>query len=359
MNRTVRQELDTLQDRMIISSQKLIEKNLEFIFGYLKDSNENHKLITELEDAQDQIQYFLKSPTFLTDILKQVTGKEYVPTDKEGFYFQFDSEEINNVVARGIWESVQEYDSEYLTYFIDGFGKKEVPQSRTDRLAWFPSYRRELLEGKANLEKANSIFHSLDQVRDYESVTPGKLYYKILKNGKGKVACSGPLVSLEYSIFSPLGHCLDHQITVLNLNNTIPGFAYGIKGMKVGETRELHIHPSWAYGFETSLEKCIHLKAIVTLLDIHDNESPIVALESHDLSFLFDSKIISARDENYKMALIKKGAEIANHLAKCKAIDLSIIQSHLRRFQSGEEKFTPTTPQEQNLINQVHWNIYF
>lgn len=355
---SIREELKTLEERMIISSPKLLEKHPEFVFGCLKDSDANHTFITELETAQDQIQDLLNSPTFVAEILEKLTGKEYVLAEQE-FCFQFGREDINKIIARGIWESVQEYDTEYLTYFIDGLGKTEIPRLKSERLAWFPSYRRDFMEGKGNLEKANVFFHSLDQEKDVISIIPQKLYYKTLQNGCGEVVCAGPLVSLEYSIFSPLGHCLDHQTKMLNLNNTIPGFAHGVKGMKSGETREICIHPSLAYGFETSLDKCIHLRAVVTLLAIHENHDSIHPPVGYDLSFLLDSQIQSTRDENYKIALIKHGAFIGNHLAKCQAIDLSLIQEHLRRFHSGEEKFAPTTQQEQNLINRVHWNIYY
>ena len=357
---TINEEAHALQEKMTISSEKLVEGNPAFIFGCLKDSQETKILIAELESAQEQIEKLLQSPTYLELILKKITGKEFAPTVTSDFYFQFDREEINEIIARGIWESIQEYDFDYLPFFIEGLGKTEIPHFKTDRMAWFPAYRRELIQAKENLRKANDFFQSLEHDKDYQCIVPQKLYYKIQQNGRGDALSSRSLVSLEYSIFSPLGHYMNHQSKVtVNLKNTIPGFAHGIRGMRIGETREIYIHPSLAYGFDTYLDKCMHLKALVTLLDVHESNSALPALISQDLALHLDPKMQISRDENYKMALIEKGAALANHLGKCEGIDLTLIQNYLKLFHSTQTNFTPTTQEEQSLINQVHWNIYF
>lgn len=352
------QELNALEEKMSISSEKLIQENPNFIFGRLKDSNKNHSFIADLENTQVRIKKLIKSPLFLEKTLEKFTGKHYRPTKSQAFQFRFEKGEINRVIAKGIWESIQDYDFEYLPYFIKGFETPAPQQNKTDRLAWFPEYRREFLEGKENLEKANVLFQSFDQDTSLQCILPQKLYVKILKTGKSEIACTAPLVSLNYSIFSPLGHCLASQSEILNLKNTIPGFSQGIKGMQVGETREIFIHPSLAYGFNTFLEKCMHLRAIVTLEKIHESTDCFYPINSIDLSFLMDSKTQADRDENYKRALIKKGSEIAKHLKSCNEINLDSISEHLWRFYNSEETFA-TSQEEQDLINQVHWNIYF
>ena len=59
------------------------------------------------------------------------------------------------------------------------------------------------------------------------------------------------------------------------------------------------------------------------------------------------------------MALIEKGIEIAKHLKKCKEIDLVSIRHYLEEFYKNREGNYSTTQAEQDLINQVHWNIYY
>ena len=110
------------------------------------------------------------------------------------------------------------------------------PLEPTVRLAWFPEYRRELLESRENLEKAENLFQALEKDNNFYCLVPQKLYYKVVKEGEGASGAESPLVALDYTIFSPLGHCIESREKVfLNLRNTISGFSHGVKGMKKGK----------------------------------------------------------------------------------------------------------------------------
>jgi hypothetical protein len=296
----------------------------------LKDSKKEQIFVEELENTQHEIQNLVLSPNFFESLFQKLTGEKIILKNREKYQFQFNKEEINKIIAKGIWESLQDYDFEYLSYFINGFDKLDSPPSKIDRRAWFSNYRREILEGKKNLETANHFFNQLECDKNFQSIVPQALYYKTVKNGIKGSMCNSAFVSLNYSIFSPEGHCLASQDNVpINLKNTISGFANGIKGMNIGETRELFIHPSIAYGFDTSSEKCIYLRGIVTLLEIHHCNDPLPSINSIDLSFLMDKDTLVKREENYKTALQEKGIEVAQHLKKCKAIDLSLVRGYL------------------------------
>ncbi len=353
-------ELNNFQEKVTLSSEKLTQKNPEFIFGWLKDSKKEQNFVSDLENTQVKIQTFLKSPSFLEKTLEMLTGKQFQIAKKQEFQFQFGKDRINKLVARGLWESIQNYDKEFLSYFIKGMENPNISCSEIPRLAYFPGYRREVIGAKNNLERTADLFRSFEKEQNVTCIIPQMLYYKTLKRSHNKIECIGPLVSLEFSIFSPLGHCLNYQPNrLVNLKNTIPGFAHGVKGMKVGETREIFIHPSLGYGFETSLDKCISLRAIVTLLESHESHDAFLPVESIDLSFLLDENTLIERTENYKAVLIDKGKQISDHLKKNPQVDLVSVCEHLKNFQSNPEEFVPTTDEEQALINQVHWNIYF
>ncbi len=354
------EELKKLEDKTTISSEKLIQNKPEFIFGWLKDSGDTRRYISELENAQDKIQALLKSPNFLSKVLEKFTGQQFQIATGEDFRFQFEKEKLHKLVAKGLWESIQKYDNEFLSYFIEGMEGSDSLVKNIPRLAYFPNYRREILEAKNNLEQASELFRSFEHEQGIICIVPQKLYYKILKTGHIEKECTTPLVSLEFSVFNPLGHCLNYQANqTIDLRNTISGFAHGVKGMKVGETREIFIHPSLGYGFETSLDKCISLRAVVTLLKIHDAHDVFLPVEHLDLSFFLNEDFLIERTENYKAALIEKGKEISEHLQKNPQLDLHEVCSHLKNFQDNSEKFAPTTDEEQAVINQVHWNIYF
>jgi hypothetical protein len=288
-----------------------------------------------------------------------LTGNKYV-TATEPFAFKLDKNAVNLAVAKGIWESVQAFDKEFIPDLISGMENAYNIYKKAERGAHLPSYHREFIEAKNNLEYASNLFNSLANKQDVNCLIPQQLYYKTIRGSQNKVECKGPLVSLEFSIFSPLGHCLAYERKVLvNLKNTIPGFAMGIQGMKVGETREIFIHPSLAYGYETSIDKCSALRAIVTLLTIQDNTPYIPSFNPLDLSFVLDEHALVERVANYKLALLEKGKMIADHLKQCPQIDLSLICAHLKKFQKDSNEYVPSTAEERTLINQVHWNIYF
>lgn len=328
-------------------------------FGCLKDSEENRKFICELEDAQVKIRNSLKSRTFLEDILYKLTGNQYCVSNCVNFSFSFVGNKLNHIVARGIWESLQCCDKEYLSYFISGMENPEA-ESNDDGCAYFPRSRRELIQAKNNLVNTNHLFSEFEKKEDLKPIIPEKLYYKILKQGQGETICDGPLVSLDFDIFLPSGCSISQKSNVtINLKNTIPGFALGVRGMKIGETREIFIHPSLGYGFDTSLAKCETLRAVVTLKDIYVNQRYSQSEQTLDLDFIFNESMNNEQLGKYKAALFEKGKQIAHHLKKGSQVDLTVIRSYLKDFQNNAESWKPTTEEEQCLINQMHWNIYF
>ncbi len=350
---SVKEEVEVLVEEVTMPSGNLVEQSPQFVFGFL--SEESKGIVEELEATQIAIQGSLKSPGFFNETLKRLTGLEYVEAYPKGFLFQLEREKINLAVAKGLWEAFQEYDRDCLIALIEGVEAPEKAVRVIDHKAFSPSYRSELVVAKKHLNLTNQLFSSLKNEATVKCLIPGMLFYRVIQEGKGS-GSTGPFVQLTYSVFTPLGECLAHQSQrPINLKNTIPGFAIGVKGMKNGETREIYIHPSLGYGFDGS---CRALKVVVTMHE-GDQTDFSIAAQPLDLSFVLDEKKISERTENYKAALAKKGSEIAIHLRKCPEIDLNLICGLMRKFYSGEKVFEATNEVEQKLINQVHWNIYF
>ncbi len=198
---------------------------------------------------------------------------------------------LNRIIAQQIWRVLKEYDSQFVTIFIETFKNGGVQSGPIERLSRFPGYRREFLEAKTNLMDANAVFASLKNNVAYHAVIPSKVYYRVIKPGYEKPKNQGPLVSLSYSIFSPSGLCLaTAETSFINLQNTISGFSMGVRGMELGEVREIFIHPASAYGVSTSIDKAIYLKAIVKLINVEDDKEFSVKLDDVDLSFLLNDK---------------------------------------------------------------------
>ncbi|SPN73780.1 Peptidyl-prolyl cis-trans isomerase Mip precursor,FKBP-type peptidyl-prolyl cis-trans isomerase,FKBP-type peptidyl-prolyl cis-trans isomerase [Chlamydia serpentis] len=108
-------------------------------------------------------------------------------------------------------------------------------------------------KSKENLSLAEKFLKENSKNEGVVEVQPNKLQYKIIKEGVGKVLSGKPAALLHYKgsfingqVFSSSEG--NNEPILLPLNQTIPGFALGMQGMKEGETRVLYIHPDLAYG---------------------------------------------------------------------------------------------------------------
>lgn len=104
-----------------------------------------------------------------------------------------------------------------------------------------------------NLKEANEFLQNNANADGIVQLIPGKLQYKIEKEGSGAVVQphSTPLIHyvgkyLDGTVFGSSKE-LDDPIS-LPLDQTIPGFSQGLLGMKEGEKRILYVHPDLGYG---------------------------------------------------------------------------------------------------------------
>lgn len=89
---------------------------------------------------------------------------------------------------------------------------------------------------------------SADTVR-----TASGLKYLVRQQGTGATAQAGATVTVHYTGYLTSGIRFDSSVergqpAVFSLQQVIPGFAEGITGMKVGESRRLIIPPQLGYG---------------------------------------------------------------------------------------------------------------
>lgn len=104
-----------------------------------------------------------------------------------------------------------------------------------------------------NLKAANEFIQENAKAPGVVEVKPGKLQYKILKEGSGPVveANGSPQISYTGKFIdgTTFGSSAESGGPVtIPLGQTIQGFNLGITGMKEGETRRLFVHPDLGYG---------------------------------------------------------------------------------------------------------------
>lgn len=104
-----------------------------------------------------------------------------------------------------------------------------------------------------NLKAANDFLAENAKVAGVIEIEPGKLQYKLIKEGTGPVVAEHGSPQIHY-----VGKFIDGTsfgnsaetggpITI-PLDQTISGFSKGIAGMKEGEKRVLYVHPELGYG---------------------------------------------------------------------------------------------------------------
>lgn len=104
-----------------------------------------------------------------------------------------------------------------------------------------------------NLKKANEFMDTNAKTAKIVIVEPGKLQYIIEKEGQGAVVPEHGNPEIQYTgkylDGTTFGSSADAGGPIsLPLDQTIPGVAKGIAGMKEGEKRKIFIHPDLGYG---------------------------------------------------------------------------------------------------------------
>lgn len=216
-----------------------------------------------------------------------------------------------------------------------------------------------------NLENANHCFSELAKDSRVSCVSPEKIYIQTLKEGNEKELKTQAKVKIHMELVTPAFEALidtwaNKEPLDLDLSDAIPGFAWGMKGMKVGEIREIYIHPSVGYGLYTPLEKGIFLMAKVELISILDEEgSPeFTTLPTHR----FDDVLSDLDKINYQeisnIMGYKRGYAIWSHYKLEKSYSLTKVIKSMKEIDANPDLINYESPENQDLLNRLHWILY-
>lgn len=141
----------------------------------------------------------------------------------------------------------------------DGAAGKPAPLNEQEYETLMLSIQQNYLKdlSSKNLKDAEKFLQDTSKEKDVISLKDGKILYKILSEGKDPAVKPHADVLINYT-----GTLLDGTVfsssqdsgpISISLDQTIPGFADGLLGMKTGEKRRLYIHPDFAYGTQGDL----------------------------------------------------------------------------------------------------------
>lgn len=364
---SIQEEQEGLSKKIEISSPKLSKNSPQFIFGRIKDGRGSQELVNELERTQSRIADLLKSKTFLEDVLSSIYPQEKIVThpssQRELNFNPSQLAQLPALVAANIWHVMDGEGCDYQDSFINGM--QDADTGKECKVGFLDTLKYDKLKTLAKIQnhlmQTEEYFSQLNKDPQMTCLIPFKLYYKINQEGNGATLEKQTRVELNYIVKTFQDKVVADNGFMpkwIDLAETIPGFSLGLKGMKMGEIREIYIHPSLAYGIYTTFEKGVYLKALVRLVSI-DHEAEIKQIP--ELVFL-DCKLgihekmdLSFSEEEKKLGYLR-GYQVWQHYQKCKLYDLSEILAKISLFKKGE--ITSIDVYGQDTINRLHWNIY-
>lgn len=350
-------EMDDVYKKIDVSSDKLVNNNPRFIFGAVKNDKNIQDKIKHLELTQDKINEFLTVDDFLPKILAKVYPQQevqlsYIKAKKHEFTF----EERKQIPVLVINEIVKAFDnSECLRW--DSVIEGMIAQEKGESLPDFSWKHLGELHVRKEIKKQLSITDKFfAELVGYQKVAD-LLFIKPLKDANGEILNEETKVTVKLSLKDSFDNNLVVDQTFdLDLNDTFVGLAWGIKGMKKGERREILIHPKLAYGLYTTLEKGAYLKAEVELIDFKSTDDSFPKLEYISFDNIIPSDIDQQFAEVQQGDSFRLGYDLWKHYRQSKDLSLKEIIKDLKEV--AYKDIPPLNQDEKDLLNRFHISLY-
>lgn len=396
---SLEEEYKTLQGTSQISSQRLSTYRPWFIFGVRTKNQEDAKAkLLALEEEQYQLIRLLESENLLSQILDKFgLDADSLPQNVDLTPLTaLSCEELSSFVAEEMLLYLKGIGIPYRESLLDGISRAADISSNPKALSkrgwelreqYYNNMTRQPII--AELKKTQKFFQTLSTAKNMVSVVPDKVYYRILKEGEGAIVTSEvTAVTAACTIAPGIDYGeetfkTDAVVLALpcpmNLQTVIPGFAFGIQGMRVGEVRELFIHPDYAYGICTTLPQGSWWRAKVQLTDIDQTPSIIPPFQPDtlvtELEFLqkykeksaaptssvnLTEEAIETAQQPEEELLLIIGYELFSHYRYHNGLlSQAAIIASLKQLASGKEiKSSLSSEDKEIALNQLHLILF-
>jgi len=199
------------------------------------------------------------------------------PEENKNEPIQKHQSQISENLAHILWNVMQTYEGEYsFKDLVVNLWKLNAGRQESKPLdECFASLMEALAKNAmdqeiTNLQIADSYLQKLKAVNGIHELVKDKLYYKVITPGTGKaikdLSYSSPLISFKEKTIN--GEILSEASSGVRLpfSEVIAGLRNGLEGIRVGEKREIFIHPDLAYGEFPKPEPCSLIVIEVTLI---------------------------------------------------------------------------------------------
>lgn len=310
----VREELEAMSEPLPPS---LTEKPV-FIFGPFKGGSSNQPLFSRLQQAQKQTKALLKKKNLLDRVLKKIGIKK--------IRLQNTPSPPKSQEWRQLLQSISGRfkDHKKQEAFIEAFrhpsgSSRMPPEIISASEAMFDGIQKAL----KNLRQAETDFDTLSKDESLQAIVPRRLYFKNTQTSSENPIGKADRLRMNYVIKDFDGNILfaNHDLW-LSLSQTIPGFAHGVQGMRVGEKRTIFVHPVFAYGALTTLPPCKGLIIEVHVLDADTStQANLSTLIPLDLSWIQDPHLSESIQKSLEQQPRFMGSFYHDQLAKIAKLD--------------------------------------
>lgn len=360
---TLRDEVAFLRNNLETSSHKLYTENPSFVFGLVKNEASNVELIKQLELTQEKIRKLNQSEHYLEQVFKFIFPKDSFSIQQPASLLTtiFSEEQKQNVIARVLWKEIRELNTtEALEGMNDADCEKNHKHPHFNDL--FLSFLIQLKKGFQNIAHADLLFQQLENEASFQAIVPKKIIFRTIEEGSHDSLKYNDLAELAIKVESPDGSVLtdtwDASETV-DTGNLLPAFAKAIRGMKINEVREIYIHPLFAYGLYTPLEKGIHLKCTVKLLEIKQQAQSTIEPELQELDYSRERNFAETNDKLHTQDMYDYdvGYKLWSHFKK---MDVAWGKVHrdISAYQQDPSIYQQLSEDELNQLDRLHWNVY-
>lgn len=166
------------------------------------------------------------------------------------------SEAFGHFIGRNLKTSGLGFESDsFIQGIKDGMAGTPAPMSDKDYEQQMSLLQEQAFKrlSEDNLSGAETFLKKNASEKGVIEIEPGKLQYQVVKEGQGSVVKDNHSPQVNYT-----GKYLDGTVfgssqdtggpITIPLDQTIPGFSKGLKGMKEGEVRKIFVHPDLGYG---------------------------------------------------------------------------------------------------------------
>lgn len=230
---------------------------------------------------------------------------------------QLISEAFGNFIGRNLNSPGVQFDLESIIKGIrEGAAGKPSPMSDQDYEKAMHKLQEKAYEtlSKDNLNAANAFMKENASKESVVQLEPGKLQYKILKEGHGETVAphSTPLIQYtgRYLDGTEFGSSKEAGGPIaIPLDQTIPGFSKGLLSMKEGEERRLFIHPDLGYGTLGNLPPNALLIFDIEVVKANSHENADQNDENADYEDEDEDEEDEEGDENEEEEKVKEKAQ--------------------------------------------------